>query len=305
MILWARKNNYIISSDQVVRWHKKDALPRPKRVSLGRGRGFKSLYPKETKKQLLRLCELLRATRNLEHVRLKLWLEGYFVPCEAIRETIKTKGLKDFENAQKGKGQIFEIARKSEQDAKRIRRQLVKDTGLKTKKLSDPAFFDFFEGLQDALSGQTPLYEDLIAEKTGENTIEGQGAKVSGIDKLWRAAEMEEPLDEAFRDAANLVTLKAHQNALKKSNEAELIQAREDLLFLRNDLAKASEKLLKALSENELQVFALSNSEQLVKDQTLRQTAGVLLMLLTLRKKGVLFIDAMRAINSMEGSMDL
>ena len=71
------------------RWHKEDVIPRPTVAHLGHGRGTRSLYPIQTKEQLLAACQLLKETRNFAAIRFRLWQEGYAIPLPMLRESIR------------------------------------------------------------------------------------------------------------------------------------------------------------------------------------------------------------------------
>lgn len=80
--------NDVVTPRKLKRWRNNDLIPRPRRRSLGRGRGFRVEYPPGTCEQLLVLLRLHRTERRLHHVRLSLWLQGFPIPFAAIKKTL-------------------------------------------------------------------------------------------------------------------------------------------------------------------------------------------------------------------------
>lgn len=74
---------------QIERWRKAGLLPRPARRSLGRGRGMESTYPDGADKQLLAVCSLRAKRQSLSSLGWSLWLRGFPVPLDVIRDSIK------------------------------------------------------------------------------------------------------------------------------------------------------------------------------------------------------------------------
>ncbi|MBO0779968.1 MAG: hypothetical protein J2P37_14185 [Ktedonobacteraceae bacterium] len=85
LLTLTQQYGYIISSTQLVRWHRAGLLPRPRQLPLKGTRGTCSLYPSGTSEQLLLLCELRTTERRLSHLAWQLWLMGYPVNLSLIR----------------------------------------------------------------------------------------------------------------------------------------------------------------------------------------------------------------------------
>src|SRR6185312_3198062 len=66
-----------VSETQLARWHRAGLLSRPRRRSLGRGRGTQTLYRAGTGDQLLALCEIHKRHKKLETVGWQLWWRGF------------------------------------------------------------------------------------------------------------------------------------------------------------------------------------------------------------------------------------
>lgn len=81
-----------VSGHQLTRWNKAGLLPRPRRRSLGRGRGMASYYPAFAVVQALLIAGLLQIMRDLEDVRWAMWCFGFSV-TEGVRQAL----LRDLE----------------------------------------------------------------------------------------------------------------------------------------------------------------------------------------------------------------
>jgi hypothetical protein len=78
----------VVTRRQLERWRKNDLIPRPKKRSLGRARGFRSAYPPGTCEQLVALIHVHRTERRLHCVRFALWCQGFPIPREAVKKTL-------------------------------------------------------------------------------------------------------------------------------------------------------------------------------------------------------------------------
>jgi hypothetical protein len=75
----------------LVQWHKLDLLPRPQRERRQHGRGFDSRgYPPGTLRQLKALLLLRRDTDDTHTLRVMLWIAGYPVPLQKVKESLCT-----------------------------------------------------------------------------------------------------------------------------------------------------------------------------------------------------------------------
>lgn len=77
-----------VTPRQLESWRQADLLPRPEREYLGKGRGTRSLYPPETVEQLQTLLKLRETTDDTHALRTFLWVLGYPVPPERVRESM-------------------------------------------------------------------------------------------------------------------------------------------------------------------------------------------------------------------------
>lgn len=77
VLQYLRRKGLRTTSDQLTRWHKAGLIPRPKRQSLGRGRGMRSLYPVITLPQAHAAAFALRITRSLPEARWMVWCLGF------------------------------------------------------------------------------------------------------------------------------------------------------------------------------------------------------------------------------------
>ena len=79
-----------ITARKIERWRKERLLPRPRRISLGRGQGTRSEDPPETGRQLLALCRLRRRfPHDLDAVRFGLWCERYQFPMDDVKRSME------------------------------------------------------------------------------------------------------------------------------------------------------------------------------------------------------------------------
>ena len=96
LLTLARRQGYIVSAFQLVRWHRAGLLPRPRQQPLkgGGNRGTCSLYPPGTGDQLLLLCSLRLHERRLSHLAWRLWLAGYRVEYRIIRAQLQQAAVR-------------------------------------------------------------------------------------------------------------------------------------------------------------------------------------------------------------------
>lgn len=78
LLLRLREHGVEVTPDQLVRWHKRGLLPRPRRQPLGRGRGMESRYPLIALPQAYATRLLLDVfPRDLDSVGWCLWCFGF------------------------------------------------------------------------------------------------------------------------------------------------------------------------------------------------------------------------------------
>ncbi len=80
LIAYVEKHGLTVTADQLVRWHKKGLLPRPRRRHLGRGKGTESVYPSISAAQACAIVMLLEIfPRDLDSVGWCLWCFGFAI----------------------------------------------------------------------------------------------------------------------------------------------------------------------------------------------------------------------------------
>src|SRR5215217_901657 len=73
---------------KLTRWRHEGLIQRPEQRSLGRGHGTETIYPPDTREQLLALCAIHANERRLDYVAWHLWWAGYDVSSEPVRRFI-------------------------------------------------------------------------------------------------------------------------------------------------------------------------------------------------------------------------
>jgi hypothetical protein len=81
-------HGYAVPPTQIEHWYKEDCLPHPEQRHILGQPGSRSYYPPHTAPQLLALCRLHERETRFPHLRFLLWLEGYDIPLEALRESL-------------------------------------------------------------------------------------------------------------------------------------------------------------------------------------------------------------------------
>lgn len=81
---------FTVSEPQLARWHRAGLLPRPRQLSLGRGKGTATAYPPGTALQLLALCRIRHTEHSLARAGFRLWWEGYEVEADLILGPLQT-----------------------------------------------------------------------------------------------------------------------------------------------------------------------------------------------------------------------
>jgi len=85
----ASEAGFVVSEAQLARWHRAGLLPRPRQLSLGRGKGTVTAYPSGTALQLLALCRIRVNDRSLARAGFRLWWEGYAVDAGLILSPLR------------------------------------------------------------------------------------------------------------------------------------------------------------------------------------------------------------------------
>jgi hypothetical protein len=89
VVAYASGLGYLVTSTQLVRWHRAGLLPRPSQRSLGRGRGTMTTYPPGTAAQVVALCQIRDDERRLDRIAFRLWWEGFNVDLAVIRKQLQ------------------------------------------------------------------------------------------------------------------------------------------------------------------------------------------------------------------------
>jgi DNA-binding transcriptional MerR regulator len=85
MIDIAAAHDHKVTPRSLELWRYRGLLPRPERQASGRAVW---LYPAGTERQLLRLLYWRGRTRNLDEVLLALWIEGFGIELDGVREAL-------------------------------------------------------------------------------------------------------------------------------------------------------------------------------------------------------------------------
>lgn len=86
---YAAAHNYDVSPTLIERWYESGCLPRPvQRHIVGRA-GSVTEYPPEAADQLLALCRLHEHEKRYAYLCVRIWLEGYPVPFEALQSNMQ------------------------------------------------------------------------------------------------------------------------------------------------------------------------------------------------------------------------
>jgi hypothetical protein len=113
LIARAKAAGYEVTIDQLTRWHRRDLLPKPRQVSLGR-KGSELRFPAGTSDQLLELLHLKGIYRSLDKVGWGLWWGGWRVPTALARayiEGVLTKMSKFFSEFVTPDGELTDKAK--------------------------------------------------------------------------------------------------------------------------------------------------------------------------------------------------
>jgi hypothetical protein len=88
LITFAAGHDFSVSATQIEHWYKEDCLPHPEQRHIPGRAGSRSYYPPHTASRLLALCRLHERETRFTHLRFLLWLEGYDILLEALRESL-------------------------------------------------------------------------------------------------------------------------------------------------------------------------------------------------------------------------
>ncbi len=85
----ANDAGFIVTPQQLARWHRMGLLPRPVQRGQGRGRGTVTLYPEGTSRQLVELCHERSGTRDLIRVGFRMWWRGFEVDSTLVERVLR------------------------------------------------------------------------------------------------------------------------------------------------------------------------------------------------------------------------
>jgi hypothetical protein len=85
----AKVAGFVVTPQQLARWHRVGLLPRPVQRGQGRGRGTVTLYPGGTSRQLVELCRARSGTRDLIRVGFRMWWRGLEVDFTLVERVLR------------------------------------------------------------------------------------------------------------------------------------------------------------------------------------------------------------------------
>ena len=85
----ARVAGFVVTPQQLARWHRLGLLPRPVQRGQGRGRGTVTMYPGGTSRQLVELCRARSGTRELIRVGFRMWWRGFEVDFTLVERVLR------------------------------------------------------------------------------------------------------------------------------------------------------------------------------------------------------------------------
>ena len=80
---------FVVTPQQLARWHRIGLLPRPVQRGQGQGRGTVTLYPEGTSRQLVELCRDRSGTRDLIRVGFRMWWRGFDVDATLVERVLR------------------------------------------------------------------------------------------------------------------------------------------------------------------------------------------------------------------------
>lgn len=297
----AAEAGYEVTLRQVDRWREYDLLPRPRRIHLGKGKGTCSEYPREALGQLITLCRLHRTERRLHHLRFALWLEGYSVPPEKLKESIrhillipmeKLRGLAPGEDAPEKADNLAEEMAESSPRSKRVRRM----------KRNTPDPQDWLSLLTNAFQlflaqneDDAPIFENENYESPAgkdERTltdilIDGWGLRRATTDRIGDAEPWLTNAEEFLctLEKRNLPALRKFHEALAQATEADLIQARNDQAFFTDKIPKITKAIEAFYGQDAFGFSLLSGLSD--KEERVDRSVFLLCVLLVVRREGL------------------
>jgi hypothetical protein len=233
-----------ITARKIERWRKERLLPRPRRISLGRGQGTRSEYPPETAKILLAICRLRRRFQHdLDAIRFGLWYEGYRLPIGDVKRSMEQlltplSRLLPLDSS--------DPLAAAEQLASRAQsKPLRSSSGQRLKRLKNSSEVDaMLTAIFQLALGDVPGFTAHAEQELGERSLAELFVDVLGLNraqtdrigevKPWLPQDNSQ-LAKQLEDmaAGQFLSLPALLQTLKGANSKQLTRARTDLARLR------------------------------------------------------------------------
>lgn len=246
-----------ISARKIERWRKADLLPRPRRISLGRGKGMRSEYAPETGRQFLAICRLRRRfPHDLDAIRFALWYEGYALPLADVKRSIEQLLTPLLRALPLGDPDPLDAA---EQFVSQARSKSSRSrSGRRFKRLRNADEVDAVQiAILQLMLGDVPGFTAHAEEELGERSLIQLLLETLGLERAQTdyAGEAKPWLpqnnNEIARQLENMATeqllsLPALLQILKKASSRQLALARTDLkrMLAFKQAAKAMEAML-------------------------------------------------------------
>jgi hypothetical protein len=285
------ENNLEVTSVQLKKWRERKVLPEIKQVSLGRGKGTETRYPPETVERIRRICELQedkRFKKNLEFLRWQLWREGYPISYEVIIETIETEVIGAIQELRIYKrdplSSIIALAKEAAKNPKLI----LKFPGVSIKRI----------GLYGIGKVTSILLEAVLQKSdilTYTEIVEGEPSPAYIVERIMRLDRartdtvgdvgpwLKGPPEEQFQGFSDIMSYPAMKRALRHASEADIEQARDDLLFFTDTLCFILGIVAKLCDRNAFG-FRIAATYLRRSQNSLFQQAGLTLMVTSMRK---------------------
>jgi len=86
LLAYAAAAGHPVTRTQLIRWHKRGLLPRPRARYFHGRKGAETYYPPGTSAVLLQVCELTSRTKSLDAVAWQLWWAGHDRNMDEVRD---------------------------------------------------------------------------------------------------------------------------------------------------------------------------------------------------------------------------
>jgi len=241
----------VVTADQLKRWRQKGLLQRPRQVHMQGQRGSRSVYPEEAVEQAMLVDELLRnRRRSFDDALIELWRRGSWVDRGALLRAL----VRPLEQMGKAWSELLAeahddpneaadlaVARFTLRDASSMTKLMVKRLGgprSGARELRDVVWFFFllaFDGEQEGVEdGPGTRLEHVVATATGSQRAR-QDRVLDGRPWLVEVISATGVVHELKR--AGALDVPGMASRLSNASEAELDQARDDVLLFTDGLA--------------------------------------------------------------------